>query len=127
MQSYHSGWYTIFVLNKINLIESFKEYSIDLKDILNFFKAFGNKASLLGTFGLYCSLLLLNRFIFCFRFSFTHVTSLSHIHGSLHTLTTHTVTFTQTVTFTHTVTHQSLNWSPNIQDEIANLFHWCVE
>ena len=72
MQSYHSGWYTIFVLNKINLIESFKEYSIDLKDILNFFKAFGNKASLLGTFGLYCSLLLLNRFIFCFRFSFTH-------------------------------------------------------
>ena len=53
MQSYHSGWYTIFVLNKINLIESFKEYWIDLKDILNFFKAFGNKTSLLGSFGKY--------------------------------------------------------------------------
>ena len=36
MQSYHFGWYTIFVLHKINLIESFKEYLIVSKDFLNF-------------------------------------------------------------------------------------------
>ena len=70
MQSYHSGWYTIFVLNKINLIESFKEYLIGLKDILNFFKSFKIQSQL-GSYILLGSLLSPNCFVICFRFSFS--------------------------------------------------------
>ena len=70
MQSYHFGWYTIFVLHKINLIESFKEYLIVSKDFLNFSSLSRYKVNLDHTI-LLGSLLSPNCFVICFRFSFS--------------------------------------------------------
>ena len=79
MQSYHFGWYTIFVLHKINLIESFKEYLIGSKDFLNFSSLSRYKVNLDYTYLLLGSLLSPNWFVICFRFSFIHIcSSLSH-------------------------------------------------
>ena len=81
MQSYHFGWYTIFVLHKINLIESFKEYLIGSKDFLNFSSLSRYKVNLDYTIHtlLLGSLLSPNWFVICFRFSFIHIcSSLSH-------------------------------------------------
>ena len=131
MQSYHSGWYTIFVLNKINLIESFKEYLIGLKDILNFFKSFKIQSQL-GSYILLGSLLSPNCFVICFRFSFsTHwlllIFSLICSHGHYTHSYHHTLAFYIYI-YIHTVTCQTTTYSltraPQYED--FDLFHWCV-
>ena len=81
MQSYHFGWYTIFVLlHKINLIEFLKH--IDwFKGPFEFFKSFKiqSQLGLYNTYLLLGSLLSPNWFVICFRFSFIHIcSSLSH-------------------------------------------------
>ena len=138
MQSYHFGWYTIFVLHKINLIESFKEYLIGSKDFLNFSSLSRYKVNLDYTKHtlLLGSLLSPNWFVICFRFSFIHICS-SLSHSFAHTV----ISFIRSQSHAHHLTRlfafirsphstaTSLNGSHSFsltQHENFNLLHWCV-
>ena len=55
------------MLHKINLIESFKEYLIGFKDILNFFNSFKNKVNLDHTFWDLCFHLIVLLFVLGFH------------------------------------------------------------
>ena len=139
MQSYHFGWYTIFVLHKINLIESFKEYLIGSKDFLNFSSLSRYKVNLDYTIHTYfwdlCFHLTGLLFVLGFH-SFTFaphclihlLTRSSHLYGHNHTLIIlHAFLhlyghLTQRLPHSTALTH-SLSLT---QHENFNLLHWCV-